>query len=234
MPEIKRLLCLANSRKLAGRCIAGREVLPAGAGPWIRPISDRPSEEVSEHERQYEDGSDPRVLDVIDVPMIRHHPHACQTENWLLDPDFYWVRKRQIGWLGLQAYTENPQSLWSNGQSTRHGSNDEILRQEADVLPRSLYLIHVERVDLHVFVPNADYGDSKRRVQAIFQYRGVRYCLWVTDPSVTREYLLRENGTFTLYESCLCLSLGEPFKSNHGECRYKLVAAVIQKALVLP
>ena len=38
--------------------------------------------EVSEEERRYEDGGDPRVLDVIDVPLLKHRPHACQVENW--------------------------------------------------------------------------------------------------------------------------------------------------------
>ncbi len=91
MPVIKRILCLANSRKLSGRCVAGREVLEAAPGPWIRPVSTREKEEVSEDERQYEDGSDPRVLDVIDIPLRHQRPHACQTENWVHDPDYYWL-----------------------------------------------------------------------------------------------------------------------------------------------
>lgn len=70
----KKILCLANSRKRGGRCIAGRELLADSPGPWIRPVSDREHEEVSEEERQFEDGSEPKVLDVIVVRLIAPHP----------------------------------------------------------------------------------------------------------------------------------------------------------------
>jgi len=39
----------------------------AKSGAWIRPVSAREHEEVSEYERQYEDGSDARVSGGIDV-----------------------------------------------------------------------------------------------------------------------------------------------------------------------
>ena len=68
--QTKRIVCLANSRKLAGRYIAGREWDGSKAGAWIRPVSKREGQDVSEYERQYEDGSDPRPLDVVDVPVI--------------------------------------------------------------------------------------------------------------------------------------------------------------------
>jgi len=234
MSVTKHVLCLANSKKMSGRCVAGREVLSSGPGSWIRPVSDRPTEEVSENERQYEDGSDPRVLDIISIPLIRHHPHACQVENWVLDPHWYWERVRQVGWSELQTYVENPFTLWTNNRSTTNGENDEILRAEADQLPCSLYLIHVMELELRVYAPGAVYGNAKRRVQARFQYGGARYWLWVTDPVIEREFLALSNGSYTLGESCVCVSLGEPFKKNDEEFRYKLVAAIIRRALVQP
>src|SRR5690554_6295530 len=74
----KRIVCLANSRKLQGRCVAGYEIVDGKPAGWIRPVSDRPHEEVSEYERQYADGSDPRVLDVIDVPLKKPRPQGYQ------------------------------------------------------------------------------------------------------------------------------------------------------------
>lgn len=155
----KRILCLANSKKHSGRCVAGREVMAGGAGPWIRPVSARPGEEVSENERQYQDGADPRLLDVIDVPLIRAAPHACQTENWLLDPGYYWTRVRQADWTELLQFAEVPATLWVNGHSTYHGQHDEIPQAVADALPGSLYLIRVDRVDLHAFAPQEAFGN---------------------------------------------------------------------------
>lgn len=235
MPVVKRILCLANSKKMSGRCIAGREVLGARPGPWIRPVSARPTEEISEDERQYEDGSDPRVLDIVDVPLISHHPHACQTENWLLDSGFYWSKVRSVGWAELQGYVENPAELWMNGRSTYNGANDEIAQARADALPNSLVLIQIPTLNLRVFAPGSDFGNPKRRVQAHFQHREVHYALWVTDPSIEREYKARADGSYSLGESCLCISLGEPMQKQNGEsCRYKLVAAIIQRTAVQP
>ena len=88
---VKRIACLANSRKPQGRCIAGKEILGnEQLGGWIRPVSDRPGEEVSQIERQYENGGGPQLLDVIDIPLRLALPKNHQQENWLLDPDRRW------------------------------------------------------------------------------------------------------------------------------------------------
>ena len=78
---IKRIVCLANSRKEGDRCIAGKELLADGSpGGWVRPVSDRGDEAVNESERQYEDGDEPRVLDVVDVPLLELR-HARRATN---------------------------------------------------------------------------------------------------------------------------------------------------------
>lgn len=209
--------------------MAGREVVASGAGSWIRPVSARPGEEVSEEERQYDDGRDPKVLDVIDVPLLEHRPHACRTENWLLDPDYYWRRVRRADWNEALTYIEDPPTLWINGSSTYHGLHDEILQADADALPRLLYLICVPRVELTVLAPSAAYGNPKRRVQARFDHRAVQYRLRVTDPDIERDFLGKPDGSYALGESCLTISLAEPFETKGQYYRYKLVAAIIER-----
>jgi hypothetical protein len=167
--------------------------------------------------------------------LIRHKPHACQTENWLLDPGYYWTKVRQVSWAELQRYVENPATLWANARSTYKGANDEILQAHADALHNSLVLINVPALELRVFAPSAVFGNRKRRVLAAFWHRNIRYALWATDPVIERDYKARGDGTYTLGECCLCVSLGEPLQKENGEsCRYKLVAAVIQREGVNP
>jgi hypothetical protein len=224
MATTKRIVCLANSRKLNGRCVAGREILMHGPGSWIRPVSDREHQEVSEYERQYEDGSDPAVLDVMDVPLLDAKPGTYQQENWRLDPDYYWIRVGRLEWDGLDEFIEPVAPLWANGISTYHGANDTIPVAEADLLKSSLVLIRAAKLKMTVFAPGQAFGNSKRRVQAWFLHADTEYRLWVTDPVYERRYLAHPNGEHHLSECCLTISLGEPFNE---QCN-KLVAAIIE------
>ncbi len=224
MRDLKRIVCLANSRKLTGRCIAGREwSKDHGAGSWVRPVSARENQEVSEYERQYEDGRDPRVLDIIEVPVLEPQPKNYQTENWLLDPGFCWKKAGVFSRLDLPDLVDPVARLWIDGQSTYHGLNDRILLESAESVSNSLRLIHVERLSLEVFNPGEAFGNPRRRVQGQFTHAGKRYKLWVTDPQYERAYLAKLDGAYEIGECYLTISLGEPF---NGAC-YKLIAAII-------
>jgi len=220
MSITKRIVCLANSRKMQGRCVAGREWNAGVAGAWIRPVSDRPAEEVSECERQYQDGSDPHVVDLIDVPLLEARPKDYQQENWLLDPRLYWVKRGTLGWEHLSSLQDRGGPLWINGTRSFNRLNDRIPLALAVELRSSLRLIHVRNLELKVFAPDEAFGNTKRRVQARFSFDGVEYWLWVTDPVVERRYLAEPDGEHAVSEAYLTISIGEPYKDY---C-YKLVA----------
>lgn len=225
MATVKRIVCLANSRKLQGRCIAGKEYVGDRPGPWIRPVSAREHEEVSEYERQYQDGSDPRLLDVIDVPLLEARPKDYQQENWLLDPKAYWTRTSRANWSDLQFLADPVGPLWLNGHSTYNGCNDQIPSSAMASINDSLRLVKIERLALFVLKPGEVFGNPKRRVQAGFDFAGNHYRLWVTDPVYERTYLAKPDGEYGLGESFLTVSLGEPY----NDACYKLVAAIFER-----
>ncbi len=199
MIEIKRVVCLANSRKLAGRCIAGLEWAPKkGKGDWIRPVSERDGQEVSEYERQYSDGSDPQVLDIIDLPLKERQPDGCQTENWLINQAYYWEKVGSYSPFELSTLVDPVEPLWRNGHSTYHGHNDKIPNAVAGGISTSLRLIEVEELVLRVFAPGEAFGNSKRRVQGRFVLADQTYSFWITDPIYERRYLSKLDGTYRI------------------------------------
>lgn len=223
-PQYVTIACLANSRKMSGRCVAGKIMEGPSAGRWVRPVSDRPGEEVSEHERQYQDGTDPKVLDLIRIPFLQTKPKPYQPENRLIDGDAYWEKIGQVSPSQVKALLDQPTLLWTNDQSTMAGLNDRVELTEASKLKLgSLYLIEVPNLELRVFAPGADFGNPKRRVQGRFTLHEISYHLWVTDPGVEREYLLRPDGNHRLGRHFVTVSLGEP---KDGFC-YKLIAAMM-------
>ena len=224
MGVTKRVVCLANSRKPYGRCVAGVEVISDEPAGWIRPVSDREGHAVSEEERRYQDGGDPQVLDVIDVPLLEPSPGTYQRENWLLDPRYYWTKTATFSWESLKVLAQTSGPLWVDGDSTFHGLNDKITDEVADQLGSSLTLIHVGELRLRTFAPGKDFGDNKRRLQVKFEFDGVEYRFWVTDPIYERRYLAGPDGGHELGESYLTISLAEP---HNGAC-YKVVAAIIE------
>lgn len=221
MPSVKRIVCLANSRKMSGRCVAGIDYAAPAAKAWIRPVSDREHQEVSEIERQYADGTDPRLLDIIDIPLLIPKPHLYQSENWLIDPQNYWVKVGTFAVADLSRLAGPVDDLWLNGDSSYNGLNDRIELEGAKALRNSLRLIVLNKATLVVAKSSGLF--SKRSVQARFTYGGTPYWLRVTDPTVTRRYLSRDDGNYALGKCAVSISLGEPLNGYV----YKLVAAIV-------
>jgi len=222
----KTIICLANSRKITGRCVAGKEVGGGGPGAWVRPISGRPTGELSEEDRRYENGQDPKLLDIVRIPMVEPKPHGFQTENHLIDDGYYWAKQRQATWEELQAALDKvPGALWDNSSSSYNGLHDRVEEAAANQLGSSLRLIEVKDLKIVVAVEGAEFGNGKRKVRGHFTLNGAQYWLSVTDPVVERQYLAGEDGEFEVGHAILCVSLGEPYQGY----AYKLIAGVFVK-----
>lgn len=224
MAYTKTIVCLANSKRSSGWCVAGREVTSSGFGGWIRPVSARSSQEISEKERRYQDGADPRVLDVIAIKMIRPQPQHHQQENHLIDADYYWVKRDTVSWRDVQSAVEDVAGpLWLNEYSSSHGHNDRVPEDRATGMPRSLYLVRPDELTLIVASEGGYYRPRRRRVRARFNLSGHSYCIGVTDPWMERQCLANSDRQTGLDDALLCVSLGGVFHSY----AYKLAVAVI-------
>ena len=132
MTYTKTILCLANSRRPGGRCIAGKEVVDDVVGSWVRPIRNVESEAIPEKDRRYEDGTYARVLDIIEIEFKEHLPDGHQTENHVIDHRYYWEKVGQADWENVvDALDEFDGELWIDRQSTYYGDYDRISEDEA-------------------------------------------------------------------------------------------------------
>jgi hypothetical protein len=222
----KTIVCLANSTKNGGKCIAGREVLGKGYGGWIRPVSARPTAEVSHSEYRYETLGFCQLLDVVDIPLLRHGPHGHQTENHVIDTDTHWVRAGRATWQDLADLIERPASLWLNGTHTQSGLNDCVSLDDTSALDNSLALIKPEAFTLHLGTEHPGRPWAKQGLRGNFRYCGVDYSLRVTDPTVDYIFRSKGDGDYPANDVYLCVSLTEPFDDNR--C-HKLVAAVFSE-----
>jgi hypothetical protein len=225
MSYTKTIVCLANSRKPpSGRCIAGREYHSGKFGEWVRPVSERDTREVSEEERRYEDGTDPKVLDIVSITMKQPLPHDHQQENHLLDDGYYWAKSGRLSWADLLTAVDGPSGpLWENGHSTRHGLNDQVPQARVAIYTQSLYLVHPENLRIVVGVDDNSPYPNRRRVRAHFKLGPATYHLMITDTPVEREFFAKKDGQYPVEEALICVSLAEPFNGY----AYKLAAAVI-------
>ena len=222
---VKRMVCLAYSRMPNGRCVAGRELrTDGGPGGWVRPVAGGRDEGVTEKVSSYADGSLPRLLDVIDVPVTAPRPEGHQRENWLLDPDRGWARVSRFDANALPRWADEVDSLWPNGFDTSNGLNDKVPAQAAGPLSTSLHLIETD-LEVRVFNPGAAHGDFRRRLQGSFRYNRTEYRMWVTDPDQERKYFAGPNGTYEVGRCLLTVSLS--LAAYYG-FHYKLIAAVIE------
>ncbi|HET9309580.1 MAG TPA: hypothetical protein VFO46_26420 [Candidatus Sulfotelmatobacter sp.] len=227
MTYTKTIVCLANSRKLTGRCVAGKEWDGRAPGPWCRPVSARDRGELTAERWYATSWRDPRLLDLIQVGLLGPHPSGCQTENHLVDTNVRWKFAGRIPAQRLLPGLDHPEgALWVNGESTSGGLNDRVHAAVADEQQNSLVLVRPDRLVIKVNTEAANTEHARRRVRGQFSLAGHEYILSITDPIVEGPILRQPDGfTTELQRPILCISLSEKFVAQNA-C-YKLIAGVI-------
>ena len=217
----KKIICLANSIKINGRCVAGKEILGHNKfGNWIRPVSARQKGELSVHEISYDQVSCPKLLDIVTIPLRKRSPQTYQVENTLIESGRKWVKSREFNKNSVAKMLDDVPTLWLNGWNSSNGMNDRIPQEIAEQQIISSLLL-IKPISLRIHVEQEFKG---KKARAKFKYKGVEYWLVITDP-LEEAYKKKPAGDYKISgEVFLCVSLGEPFD---GWC-YKLVAGVIR------
>ncbi len=211
----KYILCLANSYKHGGRCIAGIEVEPNndtltikrdehGSPIWIRPVAHTSSGEIPLSEAQHVN-----VLSLVQVNDVVCTGHGSHAE------DHYYSSMEVLWELGpydqfLRPYIDT----WHTdifGNRSKSVSASEF--QAGDY---SLMLIRAEGAE--VYIDNLYF---KQRVK--FSFHGNVYDFPITDPEFL-ERLKRDSSLYKTYDTLYVVaSLGLVHEGKH----FKLAATLI-------
>jgi hypothetical protein len=236
MSTFKRILILANSIKLGGRCLAGREIFLNGEstyriGPWLRPVGHVDGREIKESERFYWPNDPVKVGDFAEVALAEKMNEPWHPENWRLIEKDPWRRISDLFvFPPLELLEEHPKDLWLEpGQRTDRMAHEEVL---ANPPTYSLAMIHPEnfRIEFSSMIVE---DELKRRRRCLFRYRGVDYDMGMTDPVIGNRYAPCMPGPNEPIKTIrlpggdprlLCVSLACAFRGFH----YKVVATIFE------
>jgi hypothetical protein len=160
-----------------------------------------------------------QLLEILTIPCLDPQPLPHQRENHLLDPDYFWNREGALGWGQIGDWLDQPASLWGQGHSSYAFLNNRIPDTYSGGV--SLHLIRVDSLQVTVGPKSNEY--PKRIVRGNLTYQGTPYRMAITDPVVERQFLDGPDGSYTIENPRLCVSLGDPFQGFF----YKLIAAVL-------
>jgi len=207
------MLCLANSKKEGGKCIAG---LDLASGEWVRPVSSLSHGVLYSSDCALEGGALPKVLDVVSVPVFEPEPQPHQPENWLIAPK-QWKLVERMTLDGARGHLD---PLCVRGPELLRGRSDRISYDDIERTPlsESLALIHVDR-------PTFEFNPWNV-FRARFVHGNQHYDLGFTELSEWATEARRNAPVHAAGSWYFTVSLTEPF--GQGNNCFKLVAAGIE------
>jgi hypothetical protein len=216
----KKIVCLANSYKHGGRCIAGIDI---DDGQWIRLHGNSTDGALCACEYTLDDGSEPRLLDVIQIELSYAIRSTSHPEDWQIAPTRWHLVERMATerqWVGL-----TNAKLKSKGILRDH--RDRIAAWELKYKPLKSSLCLIRPDEIYWWI-REDKG--KRKCRALFHHNYVTYDFALTDPLWIEQLKLLPDGIYphsdiveSNDETWLTISLSEAYFGFH----YKLVAGVI-------
>ena len=213
------VICLANSWKHGGRCVAG---LRLDGGGWVRPVSREPEGVLQPWHYTLATGGEAALGDILRMRLTQPLPDPHHPENWLIDYGLWDLVARPLPPLAREV-------LWHSltpGPDLLGDCEDRIAYAalEKRPAPTSLALVHPEGLSWQIRQHPAS---GKRQTRAVFCLGGAGYNLPVTDPVRLKSLASCPVGCYPEYgtQTLLTVSLSEPF-ARDGFC-YKLVAAVL-------
>lgn len=219
----KQIICMGNSYKNGGRCLAGIEIQNTASGvsivknnyglpKWIRPVMVNGDNGLPEHLV----GSF-TMLDILSVDVTDTVPTGAHCEN------VHFSSIRKVGKLGRNSQNLNP--LCDTWHTLIFGNRGKAVPNE--VFEKGDYsLMFIKPESPIITMQHDDYGYEKYRIQ--FIYKGTQYDFPLTDTRYINELRSREKtcGGRSTGDLYLTLSLGV----NHYDWHYKIVAGVIDLA----
>ena len=216
----KYFICLANSYKHGGRCIAGIEVVPLPGGQltivhhndgrprWIRPVSMAENGEIPNRLAQ-----GVKLLSLVKLTEVIPCPDKAHTED---------VHCSRMECCPYDFEADNnflSQFIDPVHQAVFYYRGKAIPATMINRLDYSLMLIRPEKASAYI-----DDEREKSKYRMKFTYYGSNYDFPITDPCFLETFKKNPDRYTNLKGIYLTLSLGLEFEGFH----FKLVAAVIQ------
>lgn len=210
-----KFICLANSIKEGGRCMAGIE-LDGNNNPifvnnrpkWVRPVCNTPHGEVPNSL------AEPfNILDIIELEVTGYRANGYQSENI----DFNENSMRLSGNFNI----DNLVPLCDNRSLIFANRGKAVSIEQITQLDHSLVLISVTEFE----VERKIYPDKpgKPQLRLVFKYNDNEYDLPITDSSFRVGFDRNPDLLHGINQVYLCLSLGIEWENWY----YKLVAGII-------
>ena len=230
----RHFICLANSYKYGGRCLAGIEIELSANGRQYRPLLRddgnprwiRPVQKGAEHESiAIETAQNIRLFDILEIEVSEACGRGCQGEN------VYFKSLKIIS--HLKCDNEHILPLCSKEIVVLNSPHTYLAESEYQRGNHSLMLIRPEKTSIFAENKQTDDGQQKRKYYAKFVYCGIEYKLPITAP----EYLSRMEsyspialtGEFPTGTFYFTISIAaEPWNGVH----HKLLAGIIDMRLV--